>query len=122
MKSRIAKYLALGLMAFLAVNAFASNKGSLTVPDAFTVNGKAMPAGEYTVKWEGSGPNVELNIVQRGKVVATVPAHLVDLNKSSAKDSAIVRSNGDGSRSLSEIRFAGKKYALAISDESASAK
>jgi hypothetical protein len=122
MKSNVSKCLALGAMLLLAVSAFASNKGSLTVPDAFTVNGKQLAAGEYTVKWEGSGPNVELSIEQRGKVVASAPAHLVDLNKSADTSSAIVRTNSDGSRALSEIRFGGKKYALAISDESASAK
>jgi hypothetical protein len=32
-----------------------------------------------------------------------------------------VRKNDDGSRSLSEIRFSGKKYALALGSESAKA-
>jgi hypothetical protein len=51
----------------------------------------------------------------KGKnVVATVPAHMTELNSSAQNDSAILSGNSDGTKTLSEIRFAGKKYALAI--------
>jgi len=73
------------------------------------------------VKWEGSGPNVELSILKGKKVVATAPARMFELGQSSGYDSAVVRKNDDGSRSLSEIRFSGKKYALALGSESAKA-
>ena len=47
------------------------------------VNGKQLGAGDYTVKWDGNGPNVEVNILQGKNVVATVPAHMVDLESRS---------------------------------------
>jgi len=106
----------------LATSAFAANKGSLQVSDPVTVSGKQLAPGAYTVKWEGNGPNVELNILQGKKVVATMPARLIDLNRSADGDSAVVRKNDDGSRTLAEIRFAGKKYALALGNESAKAE
>jgi hypothetical protein len=34
----------------------------------------------------------------------------------------VVNTNGDGSRTLSQIRFSGKKYALAIGGDTASAQ
>jgi hypothetical protein len=34
----------------------------------------------------------------------------------------VTKLNGDGSKSLSEIRFSGKKYALALGEESAKAE
>ena len=108
------KGLLLGLALLLATSAFAANKGSLQVS-------KSLAAGEYTVKWEGNGPNVELNILQGKKMVATIPARLIDLDRSAVGNTAVVKRNGDGSRSLAEIRFAGKKYALALGDESAKA-
>jgi len=120
--SNTSKGLVLGLALLLATSAFAANKGSLQVSDPVTVSGKQLAPGAYTVKWEGNGPNVELNILQGKKVVATMPARLIDLNRSADGDSAVVRKNDDGSRTLAEIRFAGKKYALALGNESAKAE
>ncbi len=123
MKSlKLSKGLLLGLALLLETSAFAANKGSLQVSDPVTVSGKQLAPGEYTVKWEGNGPNVELNILQGKKVVATMPARLIDLNRSADGNSAVVRKNDDGSRTLAEIRFAGKKYALAVGNESAKAE
>ena len=119
--SNTSKGLLLGLALLLATSAFAANKGSLQVSDPVTVSGKSLAAGEYTVKWEGNGPNVELNILQGKKVVATIPARLIDLDRSATGNTSVVKRNEDGSKTLSEIRFAGKKYALALGDESAKA-
>jgi hypothetical protein len=119
--SNTSKGLLLGLALLLATSAFAANKGSLQVSDTVNVSGKSLAAGEYNVKWEGNGPNVELNILQGKKMVATIPARLIDLDRSAVGNMAVLKRNGDGSRSLAEIRFAGKIYALALGDESAKA-
>jgi len=119
--SNTSKGLLLGLALLLATSAFAANKGSLKVSDPVTVSGKSLAAGEYTVKWEGNGPNVELNFLRGNKVVATTSARMIDLDRSAYNDTSVVRRNDDGSRTLSEIRFAGKKYALALGDQSAKA-
>ena len=120
--SKSSKGLLLGLALLLATSAFAANKGSLQVSDATNISGKQLAPGSYTVKWEGAGPNVELNIMQGKTVVATVPARLIDLNQSASQDAAVLRKNDDGSKSLTEIRFSGKKYALAVGQESAKAE
>lgn len=117
--SKISKGLLLGLALLLATSAFAANKGSLQVSDPVTVNGKQIGAGEYTVKWDGNGPNVELNILRGKNVVATVPARMVDLDRTPSRDSAVTVLNSDGQKSLHEIRFSGKKYALAIGSQTA---
>ena len=117
--SKVSKGLLLGLALLLATSVFAANKGTLQVSDPVTVNGKQLAAGEYTVKWDGAGPDVELNIMKGKKVVATVPAHMIDIERSPDRDSAITAVNRDGRKSLNEIRFGGKKYAFAISEESA---
>ena len=119
--SMISKGLLLGLALVLATSAFASNKGSIQLQEPVTVGSQQLPAGDYQVKWEGSGPNVELSILKGKKVVATAPARMFELGQSPGYDSAVVRKNDDGSRSLSEIRFSGKKYALALGSESAKA-
>src|SRR4029077_3947981 len=109
--SKISKGLLLGLALLLATSGFAANKGSLEVSDPVTVNGKQLAAGEYTVKWDGAGPNVELSIMKGKNVVATVPAHTLDLDQSPVRDSIVTSTNSDGHKSLSEIRFSGKKQA-----------
>jgi hypothetical protein len=115
------KGLVLGLAVLLATSAFASNKGTLQLVDAAVVSGKQLPAGDYSVKWEGSGSNVQLSIMRGKNVVATTAARVVDLGQSADNDSAVLRSNADGSKSLTEVRFNGKKFALAIGEETMSA-
>jgi hypothetical protein len=120
--SSMLKGLVLGLALLLTTGAFAANKGSLQVSDKVMVSGKQLTPGDYKVSWEGTGQNVELKIMKGKDIVATVPAHLVDLNAPSYYSSAVVNNNSDGSKSLSEIRFAGKKFALALNGETAKAE
>jgi hypothetical protein len=120
--SKISKGLLLGLALLLATSGFAANKGSLQVYDPVTISGKPLAAGEYTVKWDGAGPNVELNIMKGKNVVATVPARMLDLEQSPVRDSIITSVNSEGHKSVNEIRFSGKKYAFAVNAESAKAE
>jgi hypothetical protein len=120
--SKISKGLLLGSALLLATSGFAANKGTLQVADPVTVNGKQLAAGTYIVKWDGAGPNVELNIMRGRNVVATVPARMLDLDRSPERDQAVTTVNSDGSKALNEIRFSGKKYALAVNEESAKAE
>jgi hypothetical protein len=118
---KVTKSLVLGLAVLLATSAFAANKGSLQVQEPISVNGQQLKPGDYKVQWDGNGPNVELSIMQGKKVVTKVPAHVVDLTAASNADAAVVKNNADGSKSLSEVRFGGKKYALAVGEEAAKA-
>jgi hypothetical protein len=120
--SKISKGLLLGLALLLATSGFAANKGSLQVNDPVTINGKQLASGIYSVTWDGAGPNVELNILKGKNVVATVPAHVLELEQSPSRDSVVTNTNSDGHKSLSEIRFSGKKYAFAVNAESARAE
>jgi hypothetical protein len=115
------KSLFLGLALLLATSAFAANKGSLQVQEPITVNGTKLAPGDYKVQWDGTGPSVELSIMQGKKVVAKVPAHVVDLDKASSMDAAVVKNNGDGTKALSEVRLSGKKFSLAVGEEAAKA-
>ena len=119
--TNVSKGLLLGLTLLLATSLFAaSNKGSLQTMSDVTVSGRTLPAGEYSVNWDGSGQNVQLNITKGKKVVATTPATLVDLSQAPSSDAAVIKDNGDGTRSLAEVRFGGKKYALHIGQNSGS--
>ncbi len=118
---KTSKSLFLGLALLLATSAFAANKGTLSVQEPLTVNGTRLAPGDYKVQWDGNGPSVELSITQGKKVVAKVPAHMVNLESPSQNDAAVVKNNGDGTKSLSEVRLSGKKFAFAVGEEAAKA-
>jgi hypothetical protein len=109
----LAKTVVLGLAVLLASSAFASNKGSLQVREPFEVNGQQLAPGEYQLRWDGTGSNVEVSFMQGKKEVAKAPARIVELDKASAYDAAVV-DRASGKATVSEVRFAGKKYVLAI--------
>ena len=117
--AKVSKGLILGLALLLSTGAFAASKGPLQLSSPATVAGKQLAAGEYTVKWDGTGPSVQVEILKGKNVVATVPAQVVTLEHPSNYDSAVVNTNGDGSRVLSQIRFSGKKLALTVGGEGA---
>jgi len=119
--TKMMKGLLLGLALLLATGAFASSKGSIQLLSPVTVGGQQLKPGEYSLKWEGNGPNVELSILKGSKVVVTTPARVVDLNQAASRDTTLTKTNADGSKTLSQIQLAGKKYALAIGQESANA-
>ena len=114
----VSKSVVMGLALLLASSAFAATKVNLTLSNTTTVNGTKLKAGEYKLEWEGTGPNVEVNVLQGKKVIAKVPAKVVDLTAPSSNDAAVVSRNDDGTTTLSGARFQGKKYALELGQSS----
>jgi hypothetical protein len=112
------KSLVLGLALLLASSAFAGTKASLQLVNPVILNGTTLKAGDYKVQWEGSGPNVEVSILQGKNVVAKVPARVVDLPAPAANDAAVTRKNDSGPNTLAGLRFEGKKFALELGDAS----
>jgi len=88
------------LMSFamlFATTACTANRGSLYV-QSMTMAGKTqLPAGEYTVQWEGAGPDVELKIKLHNRVKATVPAKVTPLDQPLREDAAVLNTDGNGS-------------------------
>jgi hypothetical protein len=120
--STICKNLLPGLALLLATSIFAANnvnKGSFEVFEPVTVSGHQLTPGQYKLSWDGTGSSVELMILWRGKLLATVPAHVIELSQAGRDNATETRKNDDGSQSLTQIDFAGKKYALSFRNESA---
>jgi hypothetical protein len=106
--------LALGLLSSSAAFARESNKTTLNLYEKVTVNGKTLNPGTYTVDWQGSGSNVQVNILQGKHTVATTSAHAEEqpaANTSSAYGSS---TQPDGSRALTTIFVGGKHTALQL--------
>lgn len=119
--SNYSKVATLVLLLFAAMSVFAgtdNHKGGLTLSASAQVGGTQLEAGDYAVKWEGTGPAVQVNILRNGKVVATVPAQLVNLDKKSAYSQAYISTGANGERTVTRLQFEGKSFALQIGEGS----
>lgn len=111
------KGMVLAAVVLLAGSALAANKGSLDLQHPTNVAGKQLASGNYMVSWDGTGDQVQLKIYRGKNEVASTPAHMVKVDSPAQTNSAVVSSNSDGSYTLSQIRFGGKKFALEISND-----
>jgi len=114
----ISKSVLMAVALLLASSAFAASKATLTLTNPATVSGTQLKPGDYRLEWDGSGPNVEVSIMQGKKVLAKVPAKVVDLSAPAQNSAAILKKGDDGTATLSGARFAGKKYALEVGESS----
>jgi hypothetical protein len=112
----VSKTLVMGMAVLLASSAFAATKASLTLQNPTTVNGTKLKAGDYKLEWEGSGPAVEVSIMQGKNVLAKVPAKVVDLSAPAQNNAAVLQKKDDGTNTLAGARFEGKKFALEIGE------
>jgi hypothetical protein len=113
-------YVLMTIVMFFTSTAFAANKGALYVHSPTMAGDTRLPAGEYTVQWEGAGPDVELKIKLDNRVEATVPAKVIPLDHPFGYDETVLSPDGAGDRRLLEIRLSGKKFFLQIQPESTS--
>jgi hypothetical protein len=112
------KSLVLATALLLASSAFAVTKANLQIFNSVTVNGTSLKPGDYKVQWDGTGPNVELSIMQGSKVLAKVPAHIIQLDQPANDDAAVTRKNESGASALAGVRFHGKKLAIELGEAS----
>jgi hypothetical protein len=108
----------MGLALLIASSAFAATKATVNLLSPASVNGTKLKAGEYKLEWDGSGPNVEVSIMQGKTVLAKVPAKIVELPLPSQNSAAVVMRHDDGTNTLAGIRFERKKFALEIGESS----
>jgi|SRR5882672_2984095 len=113
--NHLAKSVVLALAVLVATSAFAgtSNKGSMHLSEAAQVNGQAVPAGDYQLRWENTGANVEVSFLQGKKLVTKAPAKVIELKDGFNNDATVV-DHSVATPTVTEVRFAGKKYALTL--------
>ena len=106
----------------LPVAAFAASmsKQSLHLFEKVTVEGKTLAPGDYHVEWNGSGPNVQVDIVQGRDTLVTVPAKIVT-ESSKSEETGYTLKKDHGNQDLVSIFFSGKDYRLQIPEPDASA-
>jgi hypothetical protein len=67
------------MLALLSVPALAAkNSQSVNVPETVKAGSTQLAPGNYDVSWTGTGPTVQVTFTLNKKVIATVPAKLVE--------------------------------------------
>ena len=122
MKLSKVSILLIGSALVLSSGAFAgdANKGKLRLQDKTIVNGKPLNPGNYTVEWTGTGPTVQVTLLQGKQTVATFPAHITEQPKPNNGDAYGSKTEPDGSSRLNAIYISGKRTALELEQNPAS--
>jgi hypothetical protein len=116
-----AKGLLFGASLLLATAAFAGEKATVRVYENVKVNGTTLTPGKYDLAWEGTGSTVQLSIRQGGSTVATVPAAVETAKTAPASSGYSTKADGDGSKSVTTVFFAGKKISLNLDQQAVGA-
>lgn len=115
---KVVKILVVLSILTLALSALAGeNKGSFTLPSAAQIEGKNLAAGEYKVRWEGAGPEVQVTVLQGKHTIATIPAKLVERSEKARRNAVVINNNGSQSQII-ELQLAGKQAALVFNNGS----
>ncbi len=103
----------------LSLSAFAKDKNEtrITLSDSVQVGTTDLKPGDYTLQWEGNGPDVQVKILRGKNVVATVPAKLGQ--GTSARANAITTRVVGNVNTLDEVDFAGGKQSLVFGEATA---
>jgi len=117
----ISKGLLLGASLLLATAAFAGEKASVKVYENVKLNGKTLTPGRYDLEWTGSGDNVQLNVRKGSETVTTARAKIALAASAPAGSGYSTRAEADGSKSLTSVFVAGKKYTIEFGHEVAAA-
>jgi len=122
--------LSVALVLAAGVSCLAKNSERVTFSHNLVVNGKTLPAGDYTIQWETHSPEATVVFSQHHKVVLSTEGKLFtrdskyrsmkfqnDSMASAGNDvlnpAAVVYNTApDGTRSLVEIHFAGSNKVL----------
>ena len=115
MKLSIVRVLAVMIVLTLSLGAVAdSGKTTIKLYNDASLNGKTLAAGEYKVKWERHSVEADVTFSQGKQDVTTVRGKFEERDQPSPYSAVITKRNGDGSETITELRFAGKKEVLVL--------
>ncbi len=117
----ISKGLLLGASLFFASAAFAGDKASVKFYEDVKLNGKTIAAGKYNVELEGTGPQAQFSIRQGKETIATVSATVNATKLAQPATGYATAEAQDGSKTLTTVLIAGKKYTIELGQEEAAA-
>lgn len=122
MNLRILKRIApvIVLAALATASAFAKDHATITLGQQASINGTALPQGSYKVAWVSHSPQATVTFSRGKQTVATAEGKWVDRDRKYDSTEVLYSNNGDGSKKVIEIRFAGMNQALVFGDSDSS--
>lgn len=121
MTRTLARFTLLVLALTVSISAFAGSKSqTITLFHDAQLNGKTLPAGEYTVKCSNTGTTSQVTFLRNGKEIATATGQVKQLSNA-PESSQVVTQDGNGRAQISEIDFAGSKAGVTFESATMSA-
>ncbi len=115
MKLSIVRVLAVMIALTLTVGASAEGgKTTIKLFQSASLNGKTLEAGEYKVKWERNSAEADVTFSQGKKEITKVHGKFVERDQPSPYSAIVTKRNGDGTETITELRFEGKKEVLVL--------
>jgi hypothetical protein len=111
---KVSKTALLGFTSLFAASAFAADQKTLELNNPVIVNGTLLEPGTYKFRWVGSGTNIQLSVLRGSRVVATAPAHEVELQRAPDYDADVVRRGSEGPGTLSAVMIRGKRRSVEL--------
>jgi len=94
------------------------NQGKFTLTEPVTVGSTDLRPGEYKAQWETqNGNDVKIEIMQRGKVVATTQGQLKTLQHPAPYDAVVTKPASNNAKAIDEIDFNNRTQALVLGGE-----
>ncbi len=110
----------LALTLTLSIGAFAASKSqSVTLYQDAQLNGKTLPAGDYTVKCDTTGSNAQVRFIRNGKEVASASGQVKQLTSAPEGNQVVTMGGGSGPATISEIDFSNTKSAVTFETSTA---
>jgi len=96
----------------MSIGAFAASKSeSITLFNDAQLNGKTLPAGDYTVKCDTTGSTAQVKFLKNGKEMVSATGQVKQLPRAPAHNQ-VVTQDGNGSSTISEIDFSNSSTAV----------
>jgi hypothetical protein len=102
----------LALLSAVGALALDKNQHSVEITQSVQVGSTQLKPGTYRIEWQGTGPEIQVNFVQDGKTVATVPGTLKTNDAHVTQDDVVTDTTSANTKSLEEIDFAHNKESL----------
>lgn len=92
------------VLCVLPLSAVAGTKpsASINLSEPVVISGMHLQPGEYTVRWNGTGSDMQVQFLRGKKEIVSVPAKVI-AQSNPTSPAITLRSTEDGSKTISEI-------------------
>ena len=104
--------LSVALLQAFAIPSFAKDSRTVALTREAVLSGTTLPAGQYVVSWEAKSPRASVEFAKGHKVVLSTEGRFEDRGTKYYTNMVVYDTASDGTRTISEIRFAGSSQVL----------